>query len=201
VEKLVQKAFSETIKAQQGFFTEDNIGVVIQAATLVSDAFKAGNKLMIVGNGGSAADAQHLVAEFVNRFQIERPPLPALALTTDSSVLTSIGNDYDFALIFSKQVKALGKGGDVLLAISTSGNSTNVIEAVVAAQALGIKTVALTGGDGGALAKKADIVLNVSAEVTARVQEVHITIGHIICELVDDILFGDNLAQAEGDVS
>jgi len=189
LEAMIVRAFGESIEAKRAFFNEANVEAITKAATLVSDAFKAGGKLMIVGNGGSAADAQHLVAEFVNRFQIERPPLPALALTTDSSVITSIGNDYDYSLIFSKQVKALGKEGDVLLAISTSGNSTNVIEAVVAAKALGIKTITMTGGDGGALAKQADIALNVEVAVTARVQEVHITIGHIICELVDYILF------------
>ncbi len=186
---MVVRAFGESIEAKRAFFNEANVGAITKAATHISEAFKAGGKLMVVGNGGSAADAQHLVAEFVNRFQIERPPLPALALTTDSSVITSIGNDYDFSLVFSKQVKALGKEGDVLLAISTSGNSTNVIEAAVAAKALGIKTIAMTGGDGGALAKQVDIALNVEVAVTARVQEVHITIGHIICELVDYILF------------
>ncbi len=189
MEARIVRAFGESIEAKKVFFNGANLGAITKAATLVSDAFKDGGKLMVVGNGGSAADAQHLVAEFVNRFQIERPPLPALALTTDSSVLTSIGNDYDYALVFSKQVKALGKEEDVLLAISTSGNSTNVLEAVAAAKALGIKTITMTGGDGGKLAKLADISLNVEATVTARVQEVHITIGHIICELVDYILF------------
>lgn len=187
---MVKSVFAGSIEAKKAFLTEDNIKAVTMAATLIADAIKAGGKLMIVGNGGSAADAQHLAAEFVNRFEIERSPLPALALTTDTSVITSIGNDYDYSLIFSKQVKALGREGDVLLAISTSGNSTNVIEAAVAAKAHGIKTITMTGGDGGALAKQADISLNVEAGVTARVQEVHITIGHAICGLVDQILFG-----------
>ncbi len=189
MEARIVRAFGESIEAKKAFLNEANVEAITKAATLLSDAFKDGGKLMVAGNGGSAADAQHLVAEFVNRFQIERPPLPALALTTDTSVLTSIGNDYDYALIFSKQIKALGKEGDVLLAISTSGNSTNVLEAVAAAKALGIKTITMTGGDGGKLSKLADISLNVEAAVTARVQEVHITIGHIICELVDYILF------------
>jgi len=189
MEARIVRAFGESIEAKKAFFNGANLGAITETATLISDAFKDGGKLMVVGNGGSAADAQHLVAEFVNRFQIERPPLPALALTTDSSVLTSIGNDYDFSLVFSKQVKALGKAGDVLLAISTSGNSTNILEAVAAAKALEIKTITMTGGDGGKLSKLADISLNVEATVTARVQEVHITIGHIICELVDYILF------------
>jgi len=186
---MVVRAFGESIEAKKAFFTEENISAITEAASLISEAFKTGGKLMVVGNGGSAADAQHLAAEFVNRFQIERPPLPALALTTDTSVITSVANDYDYSLVFSKQVKALGRGGDVLMAISTSGNSTNVIEAVVAAKAQGIKTIVMTGGDGGALVEKADISLNVELGSTPRVQEVHITIGHIICELVDHILF------------
>jgi len=144
---------------------------------------------MVIGNGGSAADSQHIAAEFVNRFEIERPPLPALALTTDSSILTSIGNDYDFKFVFSKQVKALGKEADVLLAISTSGASQNVVKAVETAKGLGIKTIALTGKEGGELIEKADLVLNVESQSTPRIQEAHITICHIICELVDHILF------------
>ncbi len=181
--------FRESIAAKEAFLTEDNIALVRSAATLISDTFKAGGKLLIVGNGGSAADAQHLAAELVNRFEIERPPLPALALTTDSSVLTSIGNDYDFDEAFSKQVRALGRESDVLLAISTSGNSNNVVLAVEAASTIGMKTISLTGGKGGTVAKMTDIPINVEAGNTARVQEVHITVCHVICALVDNMLF------------
>ncbi|MCK4847319.1 MAG: SIS domain-containing protein [Deltaproteobacteria bacterium] len=186
---IVKKSFEASIKAKERFLTKKNAALVVEASELIAEAFTSGAKLMIVGNGGSAGDAQHLAAEFVNRFEIERPPLPAIALTTDTSTITSIGNDYDFKEIFSKQVKALGKEGDVLLAISTSGNSANVIAAVTAAKKLDIKTITLTGGDGGKLMAKADIAINVNAKSTARVQEVHITAGHVICQLVDYILF------------
>ncbi|MBI5234940.1 MAG: D-sedoheptulose 7-phosphate isomerase [Deltaproteobacteria bacterium] len=177
------------MKAQERFFTKKNVALVVQAAAMIADSFKAGGKLMLAGNGGSAADAQHIAAEFVNRFEIERPPLPALALTTDTSNITSIGNDYSFDQIFSKQVRALGKEGDVLLAISTSGNSANVAKAVEVGSAMGIKTIALTGKGGGILAGKTDLLLNVDAKSTARIQEVHITICHILCELIDHALF------------
>ena len=163
--------------------------MISQSAELIAEAFKAGNKLLLCGNGGSAADAQHLAAEFVNRFAIERPPLPAIALSTDTSILTSIGNDYSFDQAFSKQIKAIGKEGDILLAISTSGESKNVIMAVKVARDMGIKAIGLTGKGGGKMAKMVDILLNVDSNITARIQEVHITVGHIICELVDHILF------------
>ncbi|MFQ5466088.1 MAG: SIS domain-containing protein [Thermodesulfobacteriota bacterium] len=186
---LVLGSFRESLEAKRGFFTKKNAVLVTRAAELIVDAFKAGGKLLIIGNGGSAADAQHLAAEFVNRFVIERPPLPALALTTDTSALTSIGNDYSFDQVFTKQVRALGKGGDVLLAISTSGGSANVVAAVEAAGDMGIRVIALTGGDGGRLAGMAEVALNVEARATARVQEVHILVCHILCELVDNMLF------------
>jgi len=186
---IVAKSFAESVKAKEKFFNKKNIALVVEAAEMIVDAFKSGGKLMIAGNGGSAADAQHIAAEFVNRFEIERPPLPALALTTDTSNITSIGNDYSFDQIFSKQVRALGRAGDVLLAISTSGNSPNIIKAMDSAKAMQIKTIVLTGKGGGATADKADLLLNVDAKVTARVQEVHITVAHILCELVDNMLF------------
>lgn len=189
MEEIVGKSFKDSLKTKEKFFSKKNTALVIESAEVVVEAFKAGGKLLIAGNGGSAADAQHLAAEFVNRFEIERPPLPALALTTDTSNITSIGNDYSFDQVFSKQVRALGKPGDVLLAISTSGNSPNITKAVETAKAMGIKTIALTGKGGGQLADKCDIVLNVDAKVTARIQEVHITVCHILCELVDNMLF------------
>ncbi len=188
-DELVLKSLKESIKAKERFFIKKNISRLRDSAEVIAEAFKAGGKLMIVGNGGSAADAQHIAAEFVNRFEIERPPLPALALTTDTSVITSIGNDYGVDTIFSKQVKALGREGDVLLAISTSGTSPNVVQAVGEAKKLGIKTIALVGRGGGDLIEKADMVLNVEANSTPRIQEVHITVCHILCELVDYILF------------
>lgn len=188
-DEIVLKSLKEGIKAKERFFTKKNVTKLASAAELIAEAFKAGGKLMVIGNGGSAADAQHLAAEFVNRFEIERPPLPAIALTTDTSILTSIGNDYDFETVFIKQIKAVGKEGDVLLALSTSGTSPNVVKAVGTASKLGIKTVALTGRGGGGLAERVDLVLNVDSNSTPRIQEVHITVCHMICELVDYILF------------
>jgi D-sedoheptulose 7-phosphate isomerase len=188
-DELVLKSLKDSIRTKERFFTKKNIARLLDAAELIADTFKAGGKLMIIGNGGSAADAQHLAAEFVNRFEIERPPLPAIALTTDTSVLTSIGNDYNVDTVFLKQVKALGKEGDVLLAISTSGTSPNVVKAVGTASKLGIKTVGLVGRGGGDLAGRADLVLNVDANSTPRIQEVHITVCHMLCELVDYMLF------------
>ncbi len=187
--ELVLNSVKESIKVKESFFSPENVDLVVEAGGVVAEAFKAGGKLLIAGNGGSAADAQHLAAEFVNRFVIERPPLPALALTTDTSVLTSIGNDYSYDQVFSKQVRALGHAHDVLLAISTSGNSANVVKAAEAAKAMRMKVIALTGPGDNALGKTADILLAVDADVTARIQEVHITVCHILCELVDHMLF------------
>jgi D-sedoheptulose 7-phosphate isomerase len=162
--------------------------VEIMTATLVRNG-----KILACGNGGSAADAQHFAAELVNRFELERPPLAALALTTDSSVLTSIGNDYDFVQIFSKQVRALGRTGDVLLAISTSGNSANVIEAIEAAHEREMPVVALTGKGGGKIAPllgEGDVHICVPAERTARIQEVHLLVLHCLCDGIDSLLLG-----------
>jgi len=169
---------------------ENNIATIIRAAELLAACLSRGNKVLIFGNGGSAADAQHLAAEFVNRFQIERPPLAAIALTTDSSILTSIGNDYEFNDVFSKQVEALGRRGDIAWGISTSGNSANVIQAIRAAQKKDLKTIGMTGR-AGRLAECADIVFPVACDITARIQESHITIGHILCDLVDRTLYPD----------
>lgn len=188
MEKIIKRDLREAVETKEAFF-KHSTNLVIDAARLIADAFKNNCKLLICGNGGSAADAQHIAGEFVNRFMIERPPLPAIALTVDTSVITSIGNDYDFSQIFSKQVKALGKEGDVMLAISTSGNSTNIIKALKAARDIGIKNIGLTGKGGGKMAGMVDILLNVDSDCTPRIQEVHILASHIICELVDHILF------------
>jgi D-sedoheptulose 7-phosphate isomerase len=188
VEKIIQKALQESIGVKEDFIKE-NMRKITFFAEKIALALTSDRKLLLCGNGGSAADAQHIAAEFINRYELERPPLPAIALTTDTSILTSIGNDYSFNEVFSKQIKALGVEGDVLLAISTSGNSTNVIEAVKAAKSLGIFTVGLTGGEGGQLASLVDLSLVVKSSVTGRIQETHILVGHIICELVDYILF------------
>jgi|SRR5512145_1875570 len=184
----IVKIFRESSRVKEAFIN-DNLGKLANVIDVVTAALKAGNKIMIFGNGGSAADAQHIAAEFVNRFIIERPPLPAIALTTDSSILTSIGNDYDFSEIFAKQIRALGQEGDIAWGISTSGNSPNVLKALETAKKMGLVTLAFTGKDGGAIARMADHVLNVASPSTARIQETHITAGHAICELVDIKLF------------
>ena len=184
----IEDWFKKSAFAQQGFLKEQSANLQ-KAAELIAASFNQGGKLLIMGNGGSAADAQHMAAEFVNRFKIERPPLPALALTTDTSILTSISNDYSFDEIFVKQIKALGAEGDVVLGISTSGNSSNVIEAIREAGGRGLTTLVLTGGDGGILAKEADLSLCVPVDDTPVIQEVHLMAEHLICSLVDAILF------------
>lgn len=194
MEKIIEKALQESLGALEIFVRENNSNL-IRFAEKIASAFKDDRKLMICGNGGSAADAQHIAAEFVNRFLLERPPLPAIALTTDTSILTSIGNDYTFGDIFSKQVKALGMEGDVLLAISTSGNSTNIIAAVKAAKDLGIFVGVLTGEHGGRLAKLADLAMIVKSGLAPRIQETHIFAGHTICQLVDHILFQQGIKE------
>jgi D-sedoheptulose 7-phosphate isomerase len=188
LEKIIQEALRESIKAKEEFISQNSANLMMLAQKIVL-AFTNDRKLMICGNGGSAADAQHLAAEFVNRFILERPPLPAMALTTDTSILTSIGNDYSFEETFSKQIKALGQEGDVLLAISTSGNSANVVAAVKTARKQGIYTAGLLGNDGGKLAGMVDLALIVKHNSTPRIQEAHIFGGHIICQLVDYLLF------------
>ena len=188
MEDHIVKIFKESIRVKEAFVNE-NLSKLVNIVEAVTAALKAGSKILIFGNGGSAADAQHLAAEFINRFVIERPPLPAIALTTDTSVITSIGNDYDFSEIFSKQIRAIGQPGDVAWGISTSGNSPNVLKALEVAKKMGLVTIAFTGKDGGPIAKIADLSINVSSSVTARIQEVHITAGHAICDLVDIKLF------------
>ena len=186
-EEIVQ-VFRESADLKLRFIRQ-KAEALYQAVKIIVEAFKAGNKVLLFGNGGSAADAQHIAAEFVNRFVIERPPLPAIALTTDTSILTSISNDYGYADSFSKQIKALGKEGDVAIGISTSGSAANVIKAVRVAKEMGLKTVGLTGMDGGELAKIVDLAIVVDSQATPRIQEVHITIGHVLCEMVDRLLF------------
>jgi D-sedoheptulose 7-phosphate isomerase len=185
----ITQAFDESIRVKQAFL-RDNLDTLMKAIDAVAGCFKRGNKLLLFGNGGSAADAQHIAAEFTNRFLIERPPLPAIALTTDTSVLTSIANDYNYEEIFAKQIKALGKHGDVALAISTSGNSSNILAAIDVCKDLQISTIGLTGGNGGKMAGNVDFLLQASqGKNSARIQETHILVGHVICDLVDQILF------------
>jgi D-sedoheptulose 7-phosphate isomerase len=188
VEKIIEEIIRENVKVTTAFSGEIASGL-IRLAEKVATAFAHERKLLICGNGGSAADAQHLAAEFVNRYRLERPPLPALALTTDTSVITSIGNDYSFDDIFSKQIKALGMQGDVLLAISTSGKSRNVHAAARAARRLLMHTAAFTGKGGGELAELVDTAIVIESDDTARIQEGHLLACHILCHLVDYLLF------------
>jgi D-sedoheptulose 7-phosphate isomerase len=184
----VQAAVAETIRLQEQFWQEQGTAVAA-AARMVADCLQAKGRVLIFGNGGSAADAQHLAAEFVNRFQVERPPLGAIALTTDTSILTAVANDYDFNAVFAKQIAALGRAGDVAWGISTSGGSPNVIRGLQTAREMGLKTLALCGREGGEVARAADLALIVRSRNTPRVQEVHLTMGHVLCDLVDFQLY------------
>lgn len=161
-----------------------------KAARLMIEALKAGNKILLFGNGGSAADAQHLAAELIGRYRKDRRSLPAIALSTDTSILTAVSNDYGFETVFAKQVEGLARHGDIAFGISTSGNSRNVLEAAEKAKELGCKTIGLLGCDGGRIGEVVDVPITVPCKVTPRIQEAHITIGHILCQLVEQELFG-----------
>lgn len=194
MEEIIKKILADSLKVKE-IFVGENISKLILLAEKTASTFTNDRKLMLCGNGGSAADAQHIAAEFVNRYTFERPPLPALALTTDSSIITSIGNDYSFNDIFSKQVKALGIEGDILLVISTSGNSENLLSVVNDARSRGIYTAGFLGRDEGKLVNLVDLALMANAESTPRIQETHILAGHILCHLVDYILFQRHLSD------
>ncbi len=187
MKEIVMKILDESVKVKEAF-VKKNADRIVDAADRVAASIVSGHKILIFGNGGSAADAQHIAAEFINRFQIERRPLPAMALTTDTSVITSIANDYHFDEIFSKQIIALGRKDDMAIGISTSGNSPNVIRAIEAAREMDLFTIGFSGR-GGKLAECADMVFAVESETTARIQETHITLGHILCDLIERILF------------
>jgi D-sedoheptulose 7-phosphate isomerase len=187
IERIRQLAH-QSIETKRAFF-DSHADDVARAAQMIVAAILSGSKILIFGNGGSAADAQHIAAELVNRLNHDRPPIPAIALTTDTSILTSIGNDSSFDEIFERQLRALGRRGDLAIAISTSGNSPNVLRAAACARELGIVTIGLAGRSGGKLAEQVDLALIVEAESTQHIQETHITIGHILCELIEDALF------------
>lgn len=170
-------------------FFENNNDRLSDVAEVLVRAFQAGNKVLLFGNGGSAADAQHIAAELVGRFQHDRPGLPAIALTTDTSALTSISNDYGYEFLFARQIEALGQRGDVAIAISTSGRSANIREGVLAAKARGMVTVGLLGKEGGQVREMVDHALIVDGQKTSRIQEIHIVIGHVLCETVEQELF------------
>ncbi len=184
----ILKAFEESIEVKKKF-AEENVDTIIEAAKVIADAFNKGKKLILFGNGGSATDASHIAAEFINRFQKERPSLPAISLNTDMAVITSIANDYDFSEIFAKQLKSLSDEGDVVIAISTSGNSPNILKAMDVAKRKRLITVAFTGLKGDKFASKATYAFIVPSDKTPRIQETHITLGHILCRMVEEILF------------
>ncbi|MBR5434057.1 MAG: D-sedoheptulose 7-phosphate isomerase [Bacteroidales bacterium] len=190
MKQTIQKIMADSISVKQKLMSDESILSQIElVAKKMIESYQAGGKTMFAGNGGSAADAQHFAAELVNRFCLDRDGVPALALTTDSSVLTSIANDYDFNVLFSRQLRALGNAGDVFVGISTSGTSANIIEAVRVCREKHIFSVGLTGSTGGKMASECDVCICVPSTVTARIQEAHILIGHILCGLVEDSLF------------
>lgn len=186
-EKIL-KAFEDSASVKREFI-KANIDAVMEVSNLIAEAFNRGNKLMIFGNGGSSTDAAHIAAEFVGRFKMERPALPAIDLNTNMAVVTAIANDYDFSEIFARQIKAHAQDGDVAIGISTSGNSQNVIKAVEEAKKRRIRTIVFTGGAGGKLAAIADHLFAVPSSDTPRIQETHITLGHVLCQMVEEILF------------
>lgn len=183
----ISAEFEESIAVKKRTMLEQ-LDVLNDILAVLLQALKAGNKLIFCGNGGSAADSQHIAAEFVSKFRHDRQALPALALTTDTSIMTSVGNDYSFDRVFARQVEALGRPGDVLVGISTSGNSPNVLQAMEMARAMGIVTVGFTGEDGGKLKEVAAICFHVPSQNTARIQEAHITAAHALCGLIEEEL-------------
>ncbi|SPP64673.1 D-sedoheptulose-7-phosphate isomerase [Nitrospira lenta] len=186
---LILKAFSDSAAVKQQF-ARDHADRIAHVTALMVTAFREGRKVLLFGNGGSATDAAHIAAEFVGRYKRERAPLPAIALATDIAAITCIANDYGFDELFARQVRAHGQKGDIAIGISTSGNSPNVLKGVAAARECGLITVAWTGGTGGKLAPLVDHAFVVPSTVTARIQESHITLGHVLCELVEETLLG-----------
>ena len=186
--RLIEQFVSESLRVKSEFF-QTYTTLIAETADKMALALENGRKVLLFGNGGSAADAQHIAAEFVGRFLPDRKPLPALALTTDTSALTSLANDYGYNAVFSRQVQAFGNSGDIAIGISTSGNSPNILEAVDTARAVGLLTIGLTGQDGGKMNGRVEILFRVPSRMTPRIQETHITLGHILCELIDRKLF------------
>lgn len=192
MQQILLRSLQNSILAKEAFAREQGEAIIALAGQMVK-TIRRGGKILLFGNGGSAADAQHLAAEFVNRFLINRRPMAALALTTDSSILTAVGNDFSFDEIFVKQIQALAKPEDLALGISTSGGSINVLKALEVARKMGIVTAALTGGlagDGGAVGRAADFLLNVPSDMTPHIQEAHLWVEHLLCELVEREIFG-----------
>ncbi len=188
IKERLLKTVEESAELKRRFFSQ-YAEQIYEVARLIAETFDEGKKLFLFGNGGSATDASHIAAEFVNRFKRERPGLPAIALTTDMAIITSVANDYNYGEVFARQLKALASEGDIVIGISTSGGSTNVLRAMDVAKRKGLVRVAFTGAKGEKLAQKAEFAFLVPSEQTPRIQEVHIMLGHILCELVEEILF------------
>jgi len=193
---IVRYQLAQSIETMLKVLDDNTIhDAVVEAGRITANAMKHGHKLLVCGNGGSAADSQHLVAEFVSRLTVDRPALRAIALTTDTSILTAIGNDYAYENVFERQVEALGQKGDVLLAISTSGNSPNCMKALKLARKLGVHTIAYTGNGGGKMKAEADINVIIPSSVTMNVQESHLALEHIFCMLVERFYFGEDFGK------
>ncbi len=193
---LVRKQLQQSLDTLTRVLNDTSIHqTVVEAARLTAEAMKSGKKLMVCGNGGSAADAQHLVAEFVSRLTVDRPALRAIALTTDTSILTAIGNDYSYDNVFERQVEALANPGDVLLAISTSGNSKNCVKALKLARTMGVHTVAYTGNNGGVMKQEADLNVVIPSNTTMNIQESHLALEHIFCMVVERFIFGEDFGK------
>jgi D-sedoheptulose 7-phosphate isomerase len=189
MKEKIRKVFEESLQVTEKFLDEKNIDRITEVSKAIATAFNDGKKLILFGNGGSSADASHIAAEFVNRFRRERPGLPAIALNTDMAVMTAIANDYDFSEVFSKQLKAIAEEGDVVLAMSTSGNSPNILKAMDVAKKKRLVTVAFTGLKGEKFASKAQFAFIIPSDSTPRIQETHIILGHAVCQMVEEILF------------
>lgn len=192
----IKKEVAASAETKQKILNDENfLRKIAEVGEACLEVYRNGRKTMLAGNGGSAADAQHIAAELVGRYGFDRPSIPSLALTTDSSNLTAIGNDYGYDKVFSRQLEGMGQEGDLFIGISTSGNSQNIVNAFTSAKAKGITTVALTGRDGGKMAEMADYALIVPSNATPRIQESHILIGHIICDIIEKELFGEGVGE------
>lgn len=197
IDALLQTHIQESLAVKQRLLADATLLTTLQQmCELAVQVYQAGGKLLIAGNGGSAADAQHIAGELVSRFYFDRPALSALALTTDSSILTAIGNDYGYESVFSRQIEANGREGDLFLAISTSGNSPNILKAMVSARQRGLHVVGLTGASGGAMLALADLCLQIPATATPRIQEGHILVGHLLCAFIERALFASYETKA-----
>ena len=196
MKNYIKDQIKKSYETKQDIYNnEELLNKIEQVAKICVELYRGSNKTILAGNGGSAADAQHIAAELVGRYGFDRPSIPSLALTTDTSNLTAIGNDYGYDKVFSRQLEGMGQEGDIFIGISTSGNSKNIINAFQSAKVKGITTVALTGKDGGEMAKIADIALIVPSDSTPRIQESHILIGHILCDIIEKEIFGDGVSS------